>query len=255
MLDGAASAIALVLGLEGGMLVTYVGTSAGVYRLAGSSFEPLGLEGERVSALHACRDDGRTTILAGTYENGLYRCDRADGRSGDGGRRWARVEDGLSAVCFRCIQSDPLEAGALLVGTEPARLFRSRDGGRSWRELDGITRIEAHETWFLPYSPRAGDVLNYVQPRLLADELHDDRLVRLERPGSDRNERWVESSLLVEQPDEAVLDVSQGWVVPRPVAVEKHQIPVGGHLSCSRCASETVAGVLHLRGAVGEGVT
>jgi hypothetical protein len=146
---------------EDGMLETYVGTSTGVYRIAGSGLEPLGLEGERVSALHAWRDDDRTTILAGTYENGLRRASRGENGGGDGGPlTWARVEDGLSPVCFRCIQPDPLEPGALLAGTEPARLFRSRDGGQSWHELDGIIRIEAHESWFLPYSPRAGAVRN-----------------------------------------------------------------------------------------------
>src|SRR5438067_2032809 len=117
------------------MFDTYVGASAGVYRLKdGSGPQPLGLEGERVSALHARNEGGRTTLLAGTYEHGLHCSD-------DGGRGWHRVEEGFTAPCVRCIAPDPLDSGALLAGAEPARLFRSRDGGRSWRELDGIRRI------------------------------------------------------------------------------------------------------------------
>jgi hypothetical protein len=139
------------------MFDTYVGTTKGIFRIEGSALEPLGLDGERVSAVHAWRASGGTTVLAGTYESGLYR--REDGR-----RRWERVEAGLTAPCFRCIGPDPLEPNALLAGTEPARLFRSRDGGRTWRELDGIRRIEEHEQWFLPYSPRAGALRNVWAP-------------------------------------------------------------------------------------------
>jgi hypothetical protein len=157
--------------MEAAMIETYVGTTAGVHRLSDSGVEALGLAGERVSALHAWSDDSQTTILAGTYENGLYRCDLPSGASGNGQVRWARVEEGLSAVCFRCIQPDPLVAGAILAGTEPARLFRSRDGGLSWIELDGITELEAHERWFLPYSPRAGAVRNVCVPLHSRDRL------------------------------------------------------------------------------------
>jgi hypothetical protein len=145
---------------------TYVGTTGGVYRLWGDALVPLGLERERIWAIHAFVDGPSTVVLAGTYGNGLY-------RSADDGRTWSRVEDGLTAAAFRCIGPDPLDESALLAGTEPARIFRSRDGGRHWRELDEIARIEGHERWFLPYSPRAGALRNvYAHPgrpdRLLA---------------------------------------------------------------------------------------
>jgi hypothetical protein len=91
----------------------------------------------------------------------------------DGGREWSRIDAGLSADAFRCIVPDPGRPGAILAGTEPARIFRSEDGGESWRELDGIARLPGHERWFLPYSPRAGAVRNVYAPpgrpeRLLA---------------------------------------------------------------------------------------
>ena len=148
------------------MFDTYIGTTTGVYRLRDATVEPLGLDAERIWAIHAWRDHGRSTILAGSYGNGLY-------RSEDGGSTWSSANEGLTASAFRCIAPDPLYPGAILAGTEPARIFRSRDGGRTWQELAGITRIEGHERWFLPYSPRAGAVRNIYAPpgstgRLLA---------------------------------------------------------------------------------------
>jgi photosystem II stability/assembly factor-like uncharacterized protein len=139
------------------MFDTYVGTSSGVYRLVDAAAEPLGLQAERISAIHAWREGGRVTILAGSYGNGMF-------RSADGGRTWEAANEGLTAPALRCIAPDPLNPGALLAGTEPARLFRSHDGGATWRELAGITQIPGYEAWFLPYSPRAGAVRNVYAP-------------------------------------------------------------------------------------------
>jgi photosystem II stability/assembly factor-like uncharacterized protein len=146
------------------MLDVYIGTADGVQLLHEGALEPLGLEGERIMAIHAWRDDPDVSLLAGSYGNGLYRT------TGDG---WSRVDAGLTATAFRFVAPDPGQAGAILAGTEPARLFRSADAGESWSELEGVTRIEGHERWFLPYSPRAGAVRNVYSPpgrpeRLLA---------------------------------------------------------------------------------------
>jgi photosystem II stability/assembly factor-like uncharacterized protein len=148
------------------MFDTYVGTGNGVYRLTGSAFEPLGLDSERVWAIHAWRERGNVTILAGSYGNGIY-------RSVDGGQNWALANAGLTATALRCLAPDPLDSGAILAGTEPGRIFRSQDGGQSWSELAGITRVPGYEKWYLPYSPRAGAVRNVYAPpggngRLLA---------------------------------------------------------------------------------------
>jgi hypothetical protein len=116
------------------MFDSYVGTTRGVFRLTGSRLEPLGLEPERVWAIHAWRENGHIAILAGSYGNGMFRSESA-------GRAWAAANTGLTASAFRCIGPDPLIPGAIVAGTEPARRFRSRDGGRSWQELAGITRI------------------------------------------------------------------------------------------------------------------
>jgi photosystem II stability/assembly factor-like uncharacterized protein len=128
----------------------YLGTTDGLRRLRDGALEPLGLEGERIMAVHAAADG---TVLAGSYGNGLF-------RSTDAGATWSRVDAGLTASAFRWLGPDPQQPGALLAGTEPARIFRSADGGASWRELDGIAALPRSDEWFLPYSPRAGAVRN-----------------------------------------------------------------------------------------------
>jgi photosystem II stability/assembly factor-like uncharacterized protein len=120
----------------------FLGTTNGVLRLHDGALEPLGLDGHTITAPHASDD----ALLAGTYGDGLFRTTGV-------GRRWERVEAGLTASTFRFVSAD-------LAGTEPARVYRSADGGQSWAEYEGITRIEGHEQWFLPYSPRAGAARN-----------------------------------------------------------------------------------------------
>ncbi len=147
--------------------VTYIGTRDGVYRLKDGRLESLGLDGQRVWAIHAWRaGNGSDTILAGTYGDGIF-------RSEDSGKTWQPSSEGLSATALRCIAPDPLQSGVLMCGTEPGRLFRSADEGRSWSELQGIHELPGYEDWYLPYSPRAGAIRNFYSPpgsgsRLLA---------------------------------------------------------------------------------------
>jgi photosystem II stability/assembly factor-like uncharacterized protein len=166
------------------MFDSYVGTTAGLHRLRDGRLEPLGLAGERVSAVHAFAEDGSTVILAGSYGNGLI-------RSADDGRSWTRIEAGLTAPAFRCLGVDPLDAGAILAGTEPARLFRSRDGGRSWRELDAVGQLEGSERWFLPYSPRAGALRNVYAPPGRAGQLFGSVEVGGLLRSADGGQRWT----------------------------------------------------------------
>lgn len=137
---------------------TYIGSHAGVFRLDGDSLEHLGLDGQRVSAIHARSDsNGNDIILAGTYGEGMF-------RSTDSGETWEPANAGLTASAFRTIQDDPTTPGAIICGTEPARAFRSTDGGASWTGLDGIKEIDAVPDWYLPYSPRAGALRNLYSP-------------------------------------------------------------------------------------------
>jgi hypothetical protein len=139
------------------MVDAFIGTETGVFHLHADRLSPLGLSEHQVSALHAVpRDDGSAILLAGTYGAGLF-------RSEDAGAHWDQVSDGLTTPVFRSITADPTMPGALLCGTEPARIFRSRDDGLTWESL-GVETHEDVESWYLPYSPRAGAVRNIFGP-------------------------------------------------------------------------------------------
>jgi len=43
--------------------------------------------------------------------------------------------------------------GAVYAGTEPSALFVSRDGGASWRELEGMRKLPSAPTWSFPPRP------------------------------------------------------------------------------------------------------
>ncbi len=90
----------------------------------------------------------------------------------------------MTAPAFRTFISDPFGPTAVLCGTEPGQIFRSRDVGKSWQELAGVQALEGSDEWFLPYSPRAGAVRNIYSP-----------------PGTDRLLASVEVGGLLDSPD------------------------------------------------------
>lgn len=177
------------------MFDAVIGTTSGVWhRDQSGNLTSLGLDGERIWAIHAWREDDATTILAGSYGNGIY-------RSTDGGTTWAQANEGLTATALRTIQPDPAGDGSILCGCEPGRAFRSTDGGQSWSEMAAIKDLPSVEEWYLPYSPRAGALRNFYSPpgqpqRLLASVEVGGLL-----GSTDGGETW---ELLEIQPDDDV---------------------------------------------------
>jgi photosystem II stability/assembly factor-like uncharacterized protein len=212
------------------MTSAILGTEAGVFWLGNGELRPLGLGDHRISAIFAReRSGGAVTILAGSYGDGLF-------RSEDSGEQWVTVSDGLTAPAFRAFAQDPADTGAILCGTEPGRIFRSRDDGASWRELEGIRALEGVDDWYLPYSPRAGAVRNIYGPpgttRLLASVEVGGLL---ESP--DGGETWDCRPLLGDtdihhitgQPDDAdLLYAALGWASLKNLPRDSDAPPLGG---------------------------
>jgi photosystem II stability/assembly factor-like uncharacterized protein len=121
------------------------------------------------------------TVYAGLVEGGVR-------RSADGGGTWSdcalpkrtpdgeRARDqprrpsgigaaGLEPGVFSLAVS--AADGAVYAGTEPSRLFRSDDGGESWRELDALLELPSRPTWSFPPRPWTSHV------RWIAPSPHD----------------------------------------------------------------------------------
>jgi len=92
-------------------------------------------------------------ILAGTT-GGIFRSD-------DGGVRWVEASAGLSVRHVRWLAFHPDISDCEFAGTEPAALFVSQDGGRSWQERPEVASLRDRLGWWLPYSPEAGCVRGF----------------------------------------------------------------------------------------------
>ena len=92
-------------------------------------------------------------ILAGTRD-GIW-------RSTDNGRTWHESNRNLAIRYVRWMVSSARPSTAILVGTEPAGIFISRDGGLSWNPNPEVSVLRDRYGWFLPYSPNAGCVRGF----------------------------------------------------------------------------------------------
>jgi hypothetical protein len=131
----------------------YVGTKQGIYRVArgGDSWtvQSSGLEDQELEAV-AAHPDGQQAI-AGTHGAGLF-------KTADGGANWEAISGWQGSPYIRSVSYHPSNPQIVRVGTEPARVWCSADGGVSWTEEQGFTELPGCAEWFLPYSPRAGAV-------------------------------------------------------------------------------------------------
>lgn len=106
-------------------------------------------------------DDQRVTsvitregvILAGTT-GGVFRSD-------DLGRSWQPANEGLDVRHVRWLAYHPNISDFELAGTEPAAIFVSRDGARTWRACPEVEAMREQYGWSLPYSPEAGCVRGF----------------------------------------------------------------------------------------------
>lgn len=100
----------------------------------------------------------------------LYGGSRGEGvwRSDSAGNDWTRLEFPEADVFALAVS--PAD-GAVYAGTEPSKLFVSRDDGRSWGELTALQDIPSRPTWSFPPRPWTSHV------RSIAPNPHDARLL------------------------------------------------------------------------------
>lgn len=107
-------------------------------------------------------------VYVGTFDRGVW-------RSLDGGRTWDDVTANIAhnRVLSIAISPSHVENGRSVVfaGTEPSRLYRSDDDGRSWRDFPSLPELPSAPTWSFPPRPWTHHVRwiapHYSDPRLL----------------------------------------------------------------------------------------
>jgi photosystem II stability/assembly factor-like uncharacterized protein len=80
----------------------------------------------RMQALVAHPTQAQTVFAGG--DTGLF-------VSHNGGGRWERIADNGALPTIWSLTVDPVDPDILFVGTRPAGVYRSRDGGRQWEKL------------------------------------------------------------------------------------------------------------------------
>lgn len=112
-----------------------IGTRSGLYSVDTVPFEGSEriIDCGRVSQI--CDSDGISGTLVAT-EEGLY-------RSTDTGRTWEGMGLPENDVWAVFVASN----GQIYAGTDPARLFRSSDGGNSWTELEALRQHTTTDIW------------------------------------------------------------------------------------------------------------
>jgi BNR/Asp-box repeat len=141
----------------------YAATGNGIARLdeSGDGWEvELFLAGSGAQCLAVDPAD-RDTVYAGLREGGVR-------KTTDGGGSWIDCE--LPDPGVFSLAVSPAD-GAVYAGTEPSRLFRSDDGGESWRALDALLELPSRPHWSFPPRPWTSHV------RWIAPSPHDADLV------------------------------------------------------------------------------
>ncbi len=108
-----------------------------------------GLAGHHVRTVSAVGG----VILAGTT-HGVFRSD-------DLGRTWHEPISNVTIPHVRWLTCHPRVSGLAFAGTEPAAIFSTSDGGKTWREHPEVTGLRDAHGWYLPYSPEAGCVRGF----------------------------------------------------------------------------------------------
>lgn len=102
-------------------------------------------------------DPGNSSrAYCGTFGNGLYKTE-------DDGQTWDSIgKDSISIKDVMSVSVSHLERGnnnnkegfnTVYVGTEPSALYRSDDGGESWKKMSLLNNLKSSTSWSFPPKP------------------------------------------------------------------------------------------------------
>ena len=115
--------------------------------------------------------------------------------SEDGGESWKWIPSGgLDYRDIWTMQVHPTRPEEIYVGTLPAAVYKSEDGGRSFRELTAFRKLEDYARWTFPPPPHTAHIRCIVLDGRVPDEI----IVGVEEGGvvrsRDRGETWEDIS-------------------------------------------------------------
>src|SRR5437016_2444582 len=85
-------------------------------------------------------------VLCGILGWGVY---RTDGNA----ERVEPASEGIAVPQVCALAAAPEQPGVAYAGTTPPRLYRTEDGGRSWRELPAFAHAPGAAAWVYPVPP------------------------------------------------------------------------------------------------------
>jgi photosystem II stability/assembly factor-like uncharacterized protein len=146
--------------------ILYLATDCGLAvarRQNGTWGVQLGLAG-LVAQCVAADPERPERVYCGTFDRGLW-------TSGDAGTSWRAAGPGIAHPAVMAVAVSTLERvdsiAVVWAGTEPSALFRSDDGGRSWRECPTLRSLPSAPTWSFPPRPWTSHV------RWIAPDAHE----------------------------------------------------------------------------------
>jgi photosystem II stability/assembly factor-like uncharacterized protein len=187
-----------------------------------------GLEDQTVTS--AIAREG--VILAGTHQ-GVFRSD-------DLGASWIQASQGLDEPRVRWLAYHPDISDFEMAGTEPAGIYISRDGARTWRLCPEVTHMRAAYDWSLPYSPRAGCVRGFAISGWRAYAAVEDGAVLVSQDGG---EHWELALGSRGRPDHhpamGLIHSDVHSIAVYPASPELLYAPTGGGFYSSRDGGRT----------------
>ena len=118
--------------------------ACGCWSRATGSGESRGRGWTTVQSTRCCKSGD--AVLCGVLGWGVYRTD-------ENAERFEPASEGITVPQVCALAASPKGEGVVYAGTTPPHLYRSEDGGRSWRELAAFARAPGSGDWVYPAAP------------------------------------------------------------------------------------------------------